>query len=112
MQETISGVLVADGQTDEKAQRDFAGILDSIRRGEMKGVVLQESGGSNPSGHRAPSVARGAMYGALVGFVLGIIPMLASVFTAAGAGMLIVKASQVRIEGGSAPRLRFGKKEG
>jgi uncharacterized membrane protein len=49
---------------------------------------------------------RGAMWGAGVGFLLGIIPLLISTIISAIAGALLAKASELRIERGALPRIR------
>jgi hypothetical protein len=103
MREIRSGVLVSRQQGNQEAQQEFEKLINEITRGDVKGVILPNDG-SQAAG---PSMARGAMWGALAGLVIGIVPMLASVLMSAGAGILFVKASQIRVEGGAAPRIRL-----
>jgi hypothetical protein len=111
MQESPAGVLVAAQQSNESAQHDFERLLSLVASGEVKGVVFDntaEDGGASPT---TPSkrVRRGAVWGASIGFLLGLVPLLASTLMAAGIGALLARASEVRIEGGTAPRIRFPK---
>jgi hypothetical protein len=107
MREIRSGVLVSRQQGNQEAQQEFEKLINEITRGDVKGVILPQQGSQGAN----PSMLRGAMWGAVAGLVLGVVPMLASVLMSAGAGMLIVKASQIRLEGGTAPRIRLKNDE-
>jgi hypothetical protein len=110
MQESPVGVLVAGQQSNETAQHDFEKLVSMVAKGEVKGVVFE-----NPPEDGAPSttpshrVRKGAIWGASIGFLLGLVPLLASTLMAAGIGALLARASEMRIEGGAAPRIRFPK---
>jgi hypothetical protein len=110
----LTGVLIAGDQTDEAAKKDFEKLVSQVSAGEVKGMVLLDE---NPaSDDIAPAalktthrVRRGAAYGAGVGFLVGLVPLLASTIIAAAVGGLIAKGSELRVERGSAPRLHFAK---
>jgi uncharacterized membrane protein len=57
-------------------------------------------------------VRRGAMWGAMVGFVFGLVPLLASTIIGAIAGAVITRASRMRIDKVSAPRIHFARRTG
>jgi hypothetical protein len=104
-----AGVLVTSEQSEESGKRELAHLLSLVSEGQVKGVVIERpaepelSAGSGQRNH----IRKGALWGAGFGFMLGLIPLLVSTIMAAGAGALIAKASELRIQGGSPPRLRF-----
>jgi len=49
--------------------------------------------------------------GALVGLFMGVTALVASVVVAAGVGALLGKASQLRLDKGSAPRIHFAERK-
>jgi hypothetical protein len=110
-------VVIAADQRSADAQANFARLVSQISSGELQGVVLAEPAAENPDGSVAPrvngshKVRRGAILGAGVGFLVGLIPLVISTVAAAAAGSLIAKASQARFNKGTAPRLRFPKHE-
>jgi hypothetical protein len=112
---TPTGVLVAGDQRDATAKRDFDVLVSRVASGEVKGVLIQDPDAPRRNGRagvasRAPhAVRRGAMKGASFGFLFGLLPLAASTVAAAAAGGLLAKAAEVRIEKGTAPRLRFSK---
>lgn len=57
-------------------------------------------------------VRRGALMGGLVGFAFGLVPLLASTIVGAIAGALITRASRLRIDKVSAPRIHFARRAG
>lgn len=57
-------------------------------------------------------VRRGALWGAMVGFVFGLVPLLASTIIGAIAGAVIMRASRLRIDKVSAPRIHFARRMG
>ena len=57
-------------------------------------------------------VRRGAIWGALVGFVFGLVPLIASTLIGAIAGAVITRASRLRIDKVSAPRIHFARRMG
>ena len=108
------GVLIAGDQDEETARREFEKLVSQVSSGEVKGMVLVDQGSpedvtANPATRGPHLVRRGALWGACVGFLLGLVPLLASTLIAAAAGGLIAKASELRLEKGTAPRLRFAK---
>jgi hypothetical protein len=75
--------------------------------GSDAGKEQQETSfGSYGDGGR---VRRGAIWGGMLGFVLGLIPLFGSTIVFAIAGAVLAR-SAIRLEGGSAPRLRFRSK--
>ena len=54
-------------------------------------------------------VRRGAIVGAMLGMVVGLIPLLTAVICSTIAGALIARASEMHIERGSKPRVHFGR---
>ena len=112
MQESPVGVLVAGQQSNENARHDFERLVSLVASGEVKGVVFDNAPeGGAPSTTPSHRVRRGAMWGASIGFLLGLVPLLASTLMAAGIGALLARASEMRLEGGSAPRIRFANKQ-
>ena len=111
MQETPVGVLVSGQQSNEDAQQDFERLVSLVANGHVKGVVFENTPEDGaPSTAPSHRVRRGAMWGASIGFLLGLVPLLASTLMAAGIGAMLARASEMRIEGGSAPRIRFAKR--
>ena len=109
MQNNASGILVSEDQHNEDARQEFSRLLASVYRGEVEGRIV--TSGAMTEQQRddkmdQPSLAKGAMSGAKVGFFLGLIPLMASIIVAAGAGMLVTKATQVRID---RPHIRFDR---
>jgi hypothetical protein len=113
------GVLIAEDQSESRAKRDFERLVAQVSRGEVKGMVLlDQDPGENPESKRGTNVMlasehrmrRGAAYGAGVGFLVGLVPLLASTVIAAAIGGLLAKASELRVERGTAPRLHFAKR--
>jgi hypothetical protein len=107
------GVLITGEQPDETAQKDYETLMERVASGEVKGIVLEEPSGDVSSSDRrtmSHPVRKGAMWGAGAGFVLGLVPLLASTLLGAAAGGLMAKASEIRLERGTAPRLRFAKR--
>jgi uncharacterized membrane protein len=110
MQESPAGVLVSREQPNESAKKDFERLVSQISMGEVKGIVVEPNPLSEDIVEEAANAMRkGAARGAVVGFLLGMVPLVTSTIVGAGAGALVAKASQIRIEKGSAPRIRFGK---
>jgi hypothetical protein len=104
MQDSPLGVLVVGQQRDTNAQHDFEKLVSMVSHGEVKGVVLDEQiavNGDRTSIVRPHAVRTAAMRGAAVGFFLGLFPLIATVLITAGAGAVVAKASQLRLEGGS-----------
>ena len=58
---------------------------------------------------RRGAVRRGAVYGGWIGVLFGAAALLASVIIGVAVGALIGKATELRIEKGSAPRIHFSK---
>jgi hypothetical protein len=111
MQETPVGVLVSGQQSNEDAQQDFERLVSLVAKGDVEGVVFENTPEDGaPSTTPSHRVRRGAMWGASIGFLLGLVPLLASTLMAAGIGAMLARASEMRIEGGSAPRIRFAKR--
>jgi hypothetical protein len=107
------GVLIVGKQSNETAQHDFEKLMSSVSHGEMKGVIFDEQvalDGQHASVVHRHVVRKGALWGAGLGLILGLAPLLTSILIAAGAGALIGKASELRIEGASPPRLRFARR--
>ena len=112
MQESPAGVLVSGQQSNEDAQQNFERLVSLVASGEVKGVVFENTPEEGvPSTTPSHRVRRGAMLGASIGFLLGLVPLLASTLMAAGIGAMLARASEMRIEGGSAPRIRFPTKQ-
>jgi len=110
MQKSPSSVLVAGEQSDSSAQHEFEKLAEAVSKGELRGVVLSdEASATDESPPTTPRnvVRRGAVWGARAGFLLGTISLLAFVIIGAVADAVIAKASKLRIEKGSAPRIRF-----
>jgi hypothetical protein len=77
------------------------------RNGEPgAGAELLEAGGM-ATVPKASRMRRGAIWGACLGFLVGLIPLLASTIVFTIAGALLARASEMRIEAGSAPRIHF-----
>jgi uncharacterized membrane protein len=55
-------------------------------------------------------VRRGALWGGLAGFAFGLMPLLASTILGAIAGAMITRASRLRIDRVSAPRIHFARR--
>jgi hypothetical protein len=106
---TVNEASVVGEQHEEEARHDAG---DPSRK-----VLSSSSIGQEPPGKVVPSrrtrelhrVRRGAMRGACAGFLFGLVPLVGSILIGAAAGGIIAKASELRIEKGSAPRLRFIK---
>jgi hypothetical protein len=112
MQESPAGVLVSGQQSNEDAQQNFERLVSLVASGEVKGVVFENTPEQGaPSRTPSHRVRRGAVLGASIGFLLGLVPLLASTLMAAGIGAMLARASEMRIEGGSAPRIRFPAKQ-
>jgi hypothetical protein len=112
MAESPLGVLVAGEQSSDDARQDFEKLVSLVSRGEVKGVVFPEQAIADAEAAATPpsdAVRKGAFWGACAGFLIGLVPLLASTVIGAGTGALMAKASQLRIQGGTAPRLRFAK---
>ena len=108
------GVLIVGQQNSAMAQHDFDQLVSSVSHGDIKGVVFEDQislDGRHASLVHPHTVRKGAVWGAGVGLVLGLAPMITSILVAAGAGALVAKASEIRLEGGSAPRLHFAKRD-
>ena len=109
-----TGVLITGDQEGTAAMHDFESLVSRVSSGEVKGVVIVDPATSRTTGAgttaAAPhAVRRGAIKGAGVGFLFGLLPLVASTVAAAAAGGLLAKASELRLEKGSPPRLRFSK---
>jgi len=87
-------------------QRTLRELPDVPSSGTLRVVPLQHTEGYTTNApHNA--VRKGAKWGALVGVLIGVSSLLASVLVGAGVGALLGKASQLRIQKGSAPRIHF-----
>jgi predicted lipid-binding transport protein (Tim44 family) len=105
MQEANSSVRLArqnrmNPQTDPGRSETISPETDMSEQAEQ--AALEQPARQHP-------VMKGAMIGALAGFAMGLVPLLASTLIAAGAGALIAKATEFRVEG-SAPRIRFDRR--
>jgi hypothetical protein len=109
------GVLISGQQDKETARQDFERLVSKVSNGEVQGVVLTDQPSAGETQAMTPSahnVRRGAVMGACAGFLIGLIPLLASTILAAAAGGIIAKATELRFEKGSPPRLRFPRRRG
>jgi hypothetical protein len=92
-EQRVGGVLDAfNGSTDTTAGKDK----------EAPDYV-------DPGFRHSPRVRRGAMIGAFLGLVVGLIPLLTTVVFSTIAGALVARASEMHIERGNRPRVRFGR---
>jgi len=62
------------------------------------------------SAHHA--VRKGATWGALAGLLVGVATLVGSILVGAGVGALLGKASQLRVDKGSPPRIHFVERRG
>jgi hypothetical protein len=106
--QTASGVLVSRSQHSESARQDFDKLVTMVSSGEVEGRIIDDPP-PGMSSRDAQVVRRGVARGALAGFMLGLIPLLGSTLIAAAAGGMIAKATLIRIDRGTAPRLRFAR---
>ena len=86
---------------------------DAESRGKFREISVA---GDADIGHDSVSsahhaVRKGATWGALVGLFMGVTALVASVVVAAGVGALLGKASQLRLDKGSAPRIHFAERK-
>ncbi|HEX5139919.1 MAG TPA: hypothetical protein VFX19_03180 [Dehalococcoidia bacterium] len=102
------GVLIEREQPDSAARENFERLISAVSSGEVRGRVLDVPVSSDDD----HLVRRWAMWGGLAGFAAGLVPLLVSTILAAGLGALLAKASEVRLERGTAPRLRWRKSRG
>ena len=114
MKEAPISVLVAGDQGEESAKKDFEKLVSQVANGEVKGMVFVDNGSSTEKlttgTGNSHMVRRGALWGAGAGFLIGLVPLVASTIMAAALGGMLAKASELRIERGTAPRLRFAKR--
>ena len=112
MQQNPSSVYVADDQNGSLNHRGSE-MPDVKSRGNLRDISVAgeaDIGHDNvTSAHHA--VRKGATWGALVGLLMGVTTLVASVMVAAAVGALLGKASQLRLDKGSAPRIHFAERK-
>jgi hypothetical protein len=109
MKSAPSSVLIAGEQSDVEARREFERLAERVTAGQLSGMVIvdqPETPAAAASGRSA--VRRGANIGARFGLVVGLMTLAVAVIAGAGMGALVGKATQLRIDRGSAPRVHFG----
>ena len=106
-----AGVLVSEDQHSEAGRKNFDNLVTLVARGEVDGRIIESlaTASSGTSSQEARLIRRGVKRGAMAGFLLGLVPLTAMTLMAAVAGGLIAKATLLRIEKGTAPRLRFAR---
>ena len=114
MQQNAASVPVASEQNGSLDQSSSGNSPDAASRGRVRGLAIAGEAGvdaeSITSAHHA--VRKGATWGALAGLLLGVTTLTASIIVGAGVGALFGKASQLRLDKGSAPRIHFVNREG
>ena len=114
MQQNASSVPVASEQNGSLDQSSSGSSSDAASRGRVRGLDIAGEAGVDPesitSAHHA--VRTGATWGALAGFLVGVTSLMASILVGAGVGALLGKASQLRLDKGSPPRIHFGERRG
>ena len=108
MQQNPSSVYVAGDQSGSGESPD------AVSRGNVRGLALA---GEAEVDHASPrsahyAVRKGATWGALAGLLVGATSLVASILVGAGVGALLGKASQLRVDKGSAPRIHFAERQG
>jgi hypothetical protein len=107
------GVLVSSDQHSERARQDYGRLVSMVSSGEVEGRVIDDEGSlggvMQRDGIDRELVRRGAARGAFVGFLLGLMPLVASTLLGAAAGGVLAGASRLRFEKGSPPRFRFAR---
>lgn len=74
---------------------------------EEEAPQIQPAEISAPEMAHSRSVRKGAGVGAQIGLIFGMVWLVMSVLIGAGVGALIGKATTIRLEKGTAPRIRF-----
>jgi hypothetical protein len=95
------------------AVRDLTGIENGAQTpGERTSAPdeMSESGRYADIARRSDRVRRGALWGAGFGFLMGLAPLTASIIMGTLTGALLAKASELRVEGGSPPRIHFAQR--
>jgi uncharacterized membrane protein len=98
MQDSSSRVRL-DRQNDalRSLENHAGGIEDEV-------VAIEEE-----ARYRA-QVRRGALWGGLVGFALGLMPLVLSTLLGAVAGAVVTRATRLRIDRVSGPRIHFARR--
>jgi hypothetical protein len=108
MQQRSADVYVAGNESGSDAY-ELEHPTAPGSRGQLRSVAVGEGPEIGEQAKTSHPIRKGAVWGALAGLLLGTTALLASVVVGAGVGALVGKASQLRIEKGSAPRIRFGQ---
>jgi len=96
-----SSVHLVDDESDSSNERD-----------SLPAVAYEAKLDSESSRSAHHPVRKGATWGALAGLLVGVTTLMASIIVGAGVGALFGKASQLRLDKGSAPRIHFVNHEG
>ena len=97
MQNSSSSVRVARDPRPEDAYRNPY---------EEQGSEIEDTKSSGESQYRRRA-QRGVLYGAGLGFMLGMVPLIMSTLMGAIAGLLIAKASRIRVDRVNPPSIHF-----
>jgi hypothetical protein len=107
MQESSSGVGVLDDESVYRGEMRQTGFVGAERRRDA--ISPDEAREREQAGSLTK---RAAIWGAGAGFLFGLVPLIASTLIGASAGVLIAKASRLRVERVTPPSVRLGRRGG